>query len=348
MDNLAHTLVGAALGRAVGGERVPRAALIGAIAANAPDWTEIPLGLYRRGTHYLVLHRGITHSFLGAGVEIAGLTVIVGLILHFAGRRNAGVAPVAWGLLTACVAATVLSHLWMDWQGSYGLRPFLPWSATWYYGDWVAIVDPFFWIVPLIALAWGDNRHWLPALAFAAIGVIIAVVLWRADGVTAWVKPACVLLGLIGIVGWHRHWVGVRGRRVGAALGMAVVVLYTLAQGAASVPAKRAAARTARGRFGPGAQYAALTMPGRPFQWRPIYANQDTVAGPGWVEARNLELPAVRQAILTEDGHAVAQFARFLVARVESHQGETDVTLCNARCNGRRGFSTVTVTVPGE
>jgi len=41
MDNLAHTLVGAALGRAVAGHRVPRAALLGAVASNAPDWSEL-------------------------------------------------------------------------------------------------------------------------------------------------------------------------------------------------------------------------------------------------------------------------------------------------------------------
>jgi len=48
-----------------------------------------------------------------------------------------------------------------DWQGSYGLRPFLPWNPTWYYADWVAVVDPFFWLLPLIALAWGAERHWI-------------------------------------------------------------------------------------------------------------------------------------------------------------------------------------------
>ena len=40
MDPLAHTLVGAALGRAVSDRRIPWAGLLGAIAGNAPDWTE--------------------------------------------------------------------------------------------------------------------------------------------------------------------------------------------------------------------------------------------------------------------------------------------------------------------
>src|SRR2546426_5522535 len=75
MDPLAHTLVGAALGRAVAGRDVPAAGWIGAIAANAPDWSELVLkpDLWppRAGGEYLVFHRGITHSFVGAAVEAA-------------------------------------------------------------------------------------------------------------------------------------------------------------------------------------------------------------------------------------------------------------------------------------
>src|SRR5436190_877413 len=70
MDNLAHTLVGAALGRAVAGRELPAAGWVGAIAGNAPDWAELLLQpaawTARAGGEYLVYHRGITHSFVGA------------------------------------------------------------------------------------------------------------------------------------------------------------------------------------------------------------------------------------------------------------------------------------------
>src|SRR5438445_8808834 len=167
MDNLAHTLVGAALGRAVAGRELPAAGWVGAIAGNAPDWAELLLKptswAPRAGGEYLVYHRGITHSFVGAAVEIVALTGLVGLVMRLWARR-AGPTPPPWRWVAACVTASVASHLYLDWQGSYGLRPFLPWSAPWYYADWVAIVDPFFWTVPLVALAWGAHRHWAPAL----------------------------------------------------------------------------------------------------------------------------------------------------------------------------------------
>src|SRR5690242_20838289 len=43
MDNLAHSLIGAALGRAVAGRELPAAGWIGAVAGNAPDLAEVIL-----------------------------------------------------------------------------------------------------------------------------------------------------------------------------------------------------------------------------------------------------------------------------------------------------------------
>src|SRR5439155_865429 len=93
-------------------------------------------------------------------IEIAALTFLVGLgELWWSRRRGQPAAP--WRWLALCIAATVLSHLYLDWQGSYGLRPFLPWSSRWYYADWVAIVDPVFWLAPLVAGArWPPDSGW--------------------------------------------------------------------------------------------------------------------------------------------------------------------------------------------
>src|SRR5207247_552191 len=82
---------GAAPGRAAAGRDVPAAGWIGAIAANAPDWSELVLkpDLWppRAGGEYLVFHRGITHSFVGAVVEAAVLTGLFGLLLRLWARR---------------------------------------------------------------------------------------------------------------------------------------------------------------------------------------------------------------------------------------------------------------------
>src|SRR2546425_5231305 len=212
MDNLAHALVGAALGRAVADGRAPQAALVGAVAANAPDWAEFLVGFRGRRLDSYTLRRGITHSFLGAAVEIAGLTLLIGVAALWWARRRGTPAP-AWRWIALCVGATVLSHLVMDWQGSYGLRPWLPWSGRWYYGDTVAIVDPFFWLVPLVALGWGARRHWLPLALVVAVGVPITVVVLHADQAGPGLKGVFAALCVVAAVGWTRHWVGVVGRR---------------------------------------------------------------------------------------------------------------------------------------
>src|SRR3989441_8156495 len=199
MDNLAHTLVGAALGRAVAGHRLRGAALLGAVAANAPDWTELIVtpGVVppRSGLRYVVWHRGITHSFAGAAVEIACLTLLAWVVARWWAGRTRTPAP-SWHWVAACVAAAVASHLYLDWQGSYGLRPFLPWSGRWYYSDWVAIVDPFFWLVPLGALLWGSERHWRPLTAVILLGALMTWVVFASGDAATWVQGAWILLAL--------------------------------------------------------------------------------------------------------------------------------------------------------
>ena len=314
MDNLAHALVGAALGRAVADRHVPHAAWIGAIAANAPDWTEFLVGLPGSRADYLVLHRGITHSLLGAGIEIAALTALVAAAWWRAGTRP------PWRWLLACVGIAVLSHLFMDWQGSYGWRPFLPWSNVWYYLDWVAIVDPFYWLVPLTALAWGANRHWLPLSGFALIGAAIAVLmLVQHELVAPWVLIVSAVIATLGVVGWTGFWFGpVRGQRL-AGYALLLLAVYAGAQGIASGRRKAAIASVAARRFGPAATWAALTEIGHPFTWEAIYASVDTVAGDDWSLPRHTDVPDVARALRdTRDGRAIAQFARFLAAEVDS------------------------------
>ena len=352
MDNLAHTLVGAVLGRAVGGRELPAAGWIGAIAGNAPDWAELLLnpGLWTSRTpgEYLVYHRGITHSLVGAAVEIVVLSGLVTVLQRLWARR-AGVPPPPWRWVAACVTATVASHLYLDWQGSYGLRPFLPWSATWYYADWVAIVDPFFWLVPLVALAWGARRHWAPALVyFLTLAGVTMLVLWRyGDLVVWWVRVATVVFAAIGVVGWMRHWFGVAGRRRAAGYGLVVLAVYVAANAAVSVPVKAQTRAAAVQRFGPDASWAALTMLGRPFRWEALSASPDSVVGEGWVVARHLDHRAVRAALLTPPGRAIAQFARFLAAAVDSSAGGVRVSLWDVRYHapgsGADGWANVRV-----
>ncbi|OLD43561.1 MAG: hypothetical protein AUI55_01540 [Gemmatimonadetes bacterium 13_1_40CM_2_70_7] len=349
MDNIAHTLVGAALGRAVADRRAPYPALVGAFAANLPDIIERIIAPAGRRFDYLTMHRAITHSLVGAAGQIAVLTLAVGGAATWWARRQGRAAP-SWRWILALIAAAVSSHLVMDWQGSYGLRPFLPWSDRWYYGDWVAIVDPFFWLVPLVALVWGERLRPVSLLLFATALAGCNGVVLSYDDAASWLGPACVAVSLAGLAGWARLQVGPGVRRAIAAGACALLVIYTLAQAVASIPVKRATRAAAERRFGAGAQWATLTDVGRPFDWEPVVASRDTVAGPDWALARHLDDPRVRAALATERGRAIAAFARFLVADVDSSGTGVTVFLRDARYarTGRRGWAAVTVRLAGE
>ncbi len=350
MDNLAHAVVGAALGRAVAGRKVPAAGWIGAVVANAPDWTELFLGFrpFRGALAYYTYHRGVTHSFLGAAVETVAITGALWGLFTFLHRRW-GIQPVSPGTLLTVVAVTVCSHLYMDWQGSYGVRPWLPWCARWYYADWVAIADPMFWLIPLVGLAWGAERHWRDLVPFVLLAGLILFADLMATTASAWLRWSCVTLVTLGAVGWVRHWYGVAARRQVAALSLALLAAYAGAQAVASGAAKGAVQRAAVARFGADASWAALTRVGTPFEWEPIYASRDTVAGRDWTLPRHLDDPQVQRALReTVGGRALSAFARFLAAEVDSGPHGALVTLRDTRYarTGMAGWAVVTVPLP--
>lgn len=348
MDNLAHTLVGAAIGRAIGDSRVPAPALLGALAANAPDYNEFLPGMPPRSNFN---HRGITHSLLGAAIQTAVFVIVTGLLMLPGCRREN--RPVPWKTILGLYSAALASHLFMDWLGSYGLRPFLPWSNRRYYADWVGIVDPFFWLVPTVFLAWGQVRRWTWALGAGILTLaVVAIVLFASfsfnRAVARWVDIATILTPLIGIVGWHRHWFAPGARRAAATTALVVLGVYTGAQAVTEMVLKHRLGTEAHARFGPNATYALLTRPGFPFTWTPVMGSSDSVAGPGWSVPRHLDSPVVQRVLSTPRAQAALAFDRFVTADVDSTTHPPVVYLRDTRgpSVGRRGFGIVALEPP--
>jgi inner membrane protein len=146
VDNLTHTLAGAALGQAglkrVGGLAMP-ALMIG---ANLPD-VDV-LGLFFGEN--LAWRRGWTHGPLGLAV----LPVLLAWMLvgfdrwqQRRGTRPANRLPVRFGsVLLLCYIGT-LSHPLLDYFNTYGIRCLTPFSERWFYGDVLFIIDPWVWLL---------------------------------------------------------------------------------------------------------------------------------------------------------------------------------------------------------
>ena len=145
MDNLTHSLIGLAAAKAGLDKLSPGATPLCLLAANVPDADVVTL-LAGRWT-YLHHHRGITHSIAGTLV----LALLLPLIFYLADKLIARIrkrAPVVKlrGLVIAALLVTP-THPFMDWTNNYGVRPLLPFSSQWAYGDFVFIIDPFLWLI---------------------------------------------------------------------------------------------------------------------------------------------------------------------------------------------------------
>ena len=145
MDNLTHSFVGLVAAKA-GLERLsPGTTAVCVLAANAPDLDILAL-LFGKW-FYVHHHRGITHSIIGTltlAILIPSLFYGGDLLLARIRKREPRVR--FRGLLIASLIVSA-THPLMDWTNNYGVRPFLPWSGEWYYGDLVFIVDPWIWLV---------------------------------------------------------------------------------------------------------------------------------------------------------------------------------------------------------
>ena len=156
MDNLTHSLIGAALGQAGLKRKTGLAMPALIIGANIPD-IDAACFFWLDGAEHLGFRRGITHGPIAL--------VLLPLLLSAAlwgydrwqagrGKRPAGRLPVHFGWLFTLSFIACLSHPLFDWFNNYGVRVLEPFSSTWFYGDVLFIIDV--WI--LIALGIGVWR----------------------------------------------------------------------------------------------------------------------------------------------------------------------------------------------
>ena len=187
MDNVCHTLVGIAVAQAGFKRRTALATATAAIAANLPDIdvlvfaTEIPSVAFRRG---------ITH---GVPAQLL-LPVICAAAMWSIGRRRtreAGPGP-HFGWLLALSYIGVLTHVFLDFLNTYGVRLLSPLSQRWFYGDAVFIVDVWLWLIlgaGTYLARRGPPRFARLALTAASVYIVamlISATLARAFVVDAW------------------------------------------------------------------------------------------------------------------------------------------------------------------
>jgi inner membrane protein len=177
MDNVCHTLVGAALAEAGLKRRTALGAATLMIGANFPDIDVIavPLG------HGVDFRRGWTHGVLALVVLPFVLTAIMLAWNRWVAAPRAARRDIDRGrdavprelLLLSAIA--IVTHPALDWMNEYGMRWLMPFSGRWFYGDTLFIVDPWLWAMLGAGVALARRTGSRPArIALLASGVYIA------------------------------------------------------------------------------------------------------------------------------------------------------------------------------
>lgn len=150
MDPIAHTLVGATLAE-VGLKKVSRyatATLI--IGANLPD-IDVVANFWGSDTA-LLFRRGWSHGILALVLLPILLTGAVWLWHRWRGRFNSEAPPLRLGVILALSYIATLSHPFLDWLNTYGVRLLMPFDERWFYGDTLFIIDPWLWLLTAAAV----------------------------------------------------------------------------------------------------------------------------------------------------------------------------------------------------
>lgn len=278
MDNLTHSLVGFAAAKA-GLERLsPYATPLCIIAANAPDADLITA--FAGPSTYLREHRGVSHSIIGtltfALVLALATFVITTLIARW--RRQPQRARLGGLMLVSLIASA--THPLLDWTNNYGVRPLLPWSSQWYYGDLVFIIDPWLWLslggACFLLTAHNRSRLIAWALVCALLTTALLTLPSRAGFEYPLFSKLLWLMGVAGLiiarfarVGRHHYWRN--GIAIAALAGIVVYwgFLSLLHQRALRVVEN--AMRTAvPSDDRAAARYAAMPTLANPWRWRAI------------------------------------------------------------------------------
>jgi inner membrane protein len=178
MDNLTHSLVGAALAEAAlpaAADRSQRRLFLaaGILAANLPDADLLYVGITPPPLGYLLHHRGHTHTLVGLlaqGLLAAALSWSLPPLC----RAMRVHAARAWGV----VGLGLLSHVLLDAGNSYGVHPFHPFDARWYYGDAVFILEPWLWVLLGVPAAWSATGRIARAGLLAVLILLPAAMAW--------------------------------------------------------------------------------------------------------------------------------------------------------------------------
>lgn len=198
MDPIAHSLAGATLAQTGLKRHTPLATAALIISANLPDIDAVVTILGPDASLYY--RRGMTHGILALLILPIILTIaILAYDRLWRRRRSPDKPPVnaRWLLLLSFIG--VLSHLFLDWLNTYGVRLFMPFDGRWFYGDTLFIIDPWMWLLMGAAPVFAYSRRRMSRILWSGLGagastlVTLAPIVPLGAKLVWWIGVAAIL-----------------------------------------------------------------------------------------------------------------------------------------------------------
>ena len=173
MDNVCHTLAGAALAESGLARRTALGYATLLIGANLPD---IDALMYFHGADAaLYARRGWSHGVLAMVLLPLLLTGAIVLWSRWRRKPHDAAPPLRAAPLLAVACLAVWSHPLLDWLNTYGVRLLMPFDRQWFYGDTLFIVDPWLWLLLAAGVVVGRSAR---APAIIAWMLLAAAASW--------------------------------------------------------------------------------------------------------------------------------------------------------------------------
>lgn len=241
MDNITHSLVGAAIAQASlqwqqesspstqEEAATPRQAaawpifLASIFGNNFPDLDLLMMPFVSQEFGYILHHRGHTHTLVF--LPLQWVLMMLGFWL-FARWRKCDWSASDWKWISGLSFLGGVVHISMDSWNVYGIHPLWPFDNRWFYGDFVFILEPLFWLVLvpwLVAsarLAW---TRWLMCTIYGVGALALCLVYYK-----TWWYPLFVLFFAFGYAYFMTQKLSLPWRPVASFLALGLVLATLL------------------------------------------------------------------------------------------------------------------------
>jgi inner membrane protein len=180
MDPIAHSLAGATLAQTGLKKLTPLATATLVIGANLSDVDAVVTFLGQDAS--LFFRRGITHGIIALIALPLLLTGVMTAYDRFVRRRrDPHKLPVNIRGLLVLSYIGVLSHPFLDWLNTYGVRLLMPFDGRWFYGDTLFIIDAWMWLLMGAAVIFAHSHTRLSQTLWILLGVATSVLVTAVD-----------------------------------------------------------------------------------------------------------------------------------------------------------------------